>query len=87
MSAVLGAIVGAVVTAQKAFPFGQRSSFYRLLIGQTDNLMTRATQGLWNKKEVVDTLVKDGLCTTVAAWVEFANKRSDAKPVVVEPVA
>lgn len=56
ISAVLGAVVGAVVTAQKAFPFGQRSSFYRLLLGQTDNLATRGTQGLWSKREAVDAL-------------------------------
>lgn len=56
VSAILGAVVGAVITAQKAFPFGQRASFYRLLLGQTDNLSTRATEGLWNRKEVVDTL-------------------------------
>jgi hypothetical protein len=56
ISAVLGAIVGAVLTAQKAFPFGQRASFYRLLIGQSANLITRANQGLLDKKHTVDTL-------------------------------
>ncbi|HEY3458122.1 MAG TPA: hypothetical protein VGK64_26305, partial [Bryobacteraceae bacterium] len=50
VSAVLGAIVGAVVTAQKAFPFGQRSSFYRLLVGQADNLITRTRQNLLTTK-------------------------------------
>jgi hypothetical protein len=48
--------VAAVITAQKAFPFGQRASFYRLLIGQTDNIQTRASQGLWSKNQVVDAL-------------------------------
>jgi len=56
ISAVLGAIVGAVVTAQKAFPFGQRSSFYRLLVGQADNLITRTKQSLLTTKETVDLL-------------------------------
>jgi len=56
ISAVLGAIVGAVVTAQKAFPFGQRSSFYRLLVGQADNLITRTKQNLLTTKEAVDLL-------------------------------
>ncbi|HKW74280.1 MAG TPA: hypothetical protein VJN64_02035 [Terriglobales bacterium] len=56
ISAVLGAIVGAVVTAQKAFPFGQRSSFYRLLVGQADNLITRTRQSLLTTKEAVDLL-------------------------------
>ena len=56
VSAILGAIVGAVVTAQKAFPFGQRASFYRLLIGQSSNLITRASQGVIGKAEAVNTL-------------------------------
>lgn len=56
VSAVLGAIVGAVLTAQKAFPFGQRATFYRLLIGQSANLITRANEGLLDKKHTVDTL-------------------------------
>ena len=56
ISAVLGAVVGAVVTAQKAFPFGQRSSFYRLLVGQADNLITRTKQNLLTTKEAVDLL-------------------------------
>lgn len=56
ISAVLGAIVGAVVTAQKAFPFGQRANFYRLLIGQSSNLITRSSQGVIGKAEAVNTL-------------------------------
>ena len=56
VSAVLGAVVGAVVTAQKAFPFGQRAAFYRLLIGQAGNLSTRASQGSVSKSTVIDTL-------------------------------
>src|SRR5262249_41073405 len=56
VSAILGAIVAAVVTAQKAFPFGQRANFYRLLIGQSRNLITRASQGLLGKSDVVNTL-------------------------------
>jgi hypothetical protein len=55
-SAILGAVVGAVVTAQRAFPFGQRAGFYRLLIGQVRNLSTRATQGTLSKVEVINAL-------------------------------
>ena len=53
ISAVLGALVGAVLTAQKAFPFGQRSLFYRLLIGQISNLMTKTTLGFLTKEEAM----------------------------------
>lgn len=56
ISAILGAIVGAVVTAQKAFPFGQRASFYRLLIGQSSNLITRASQRAIGKTEALNAL-------------------------------
>ncbi len=56
ISALLGALVGAIVTAQKAFPFGQRAGFYRLLIGNAENLLTRATQGMWGKTDAVNPL-------------------------------
>ncbi len=56
ISAVLGAVVAAVLSAQKAFPFGQRVMFYRLLIGQSENLLTRIRQGLLTRKDAVDTL-------------------------------
>jgi hypothetical protein len=56
ISAVLGAIVGAVITAQKAFPFGSRAAFYRILIGQARNLLTRASQKVTDKNAVVNTL-------------------------------
>jgi hypothetical protein len=55
-SAILGAIVGAVVTAQKAFPFGSRAAFYRILIGQARNLLTRASQKIIDKNAAVNTL-------------------------------
>ena len=41
VSAILGAVVAAALSAQKAFPFGQRVMFYRLLVGQSENLLTR----------------------------------------------
>lgn len=56
ISALLGALIGATVTAQKAFPFGQRAMFYRLLIGQTDNLITTACHGLISTKDAIDRL-------------------------------
>jgi hypothetical protein len=56
VSAVLGAVVGALVTAQRAFPFGQRASFYRLLIGQSENLATRVRSNLLTTHQTVDAL-------------------------------
>lgn len=44
--AILGSLVAALVTAQRAFPFGPRAQFYRVLIGQTANLMTDLQAGL-----------------------------------------
>jgi hypothetical protein len=52
----LGAAMSAIVTAQKAFPFGQRAAFYRLLIGQAEILMTQHAQHLLTPKEAVDRL-------------------------------
>src|SRR5262245_21724937 len=43
---ILGALVSAVVTAQRAFPFGQRAMFYRVLIGQSANLLSDLRAGL-----------------------------------------
>jgi hypothetical protein len=56
ISAVLGAIVAAALSAQKAFPFGQRVMFYRLLLGQSENLLTRLRNGLLSQKDAVELL-------------------------------
>ena len=53
ISAILGAFVAAIVSAQKAFPFGQRTNFYRILIGQGANLETDVQQGLVSKQDAV----------------------------------
>jgi hypothetical protein len=56
VSAILGAFVAAIVSAQKAFPFGQRTSFYRILMGQSSNLETDVEQGLVSKQDAVTIL-------------------------------
>jgi len=56
VSAILGAVVAAALSAQKAFPFGQRVMFYRLLVGQSENLLTRLRAGLISQKDGVDLL-------------------------------
>jgi len=53
VSAILGAFVAAIVSAQKAFPFGQRTNFYRILMGQSSNLETDVEQGLVSKQDAV----------------------------------
>jgi hypothetical protein len=45
LTTVLGGLVAAIVTAQRAFPFGSRVQFYRVLVGQTENLMTDIRSG------------------------------------------
>ena len=37
--------MAAIVTAQRAFPFGSRVQFYRVLVGQTANLVTDVRTG------------------------------------------
>jgi hypothetical protein len=53
---ILGALVAAVVTTQRAFPFGQRAMFYRVLIGQSANLITELKAGLIAPKDSVAAL-------------------------------
>ncbi len=56
VSAVLGGIVGALVSAQRAFPFAQRANFYRNLVGQVQNLSTETSQALTSIKDSVKAL-------------------------------
>jgi hypothetical protein len=53
VAAILGAFVSAIVSAQRAFPFGPRANFYRMLIGQAENLCTQIEQGLLEKQAAV----------------------------------
>jgi len=53
VSAILGGIVAGTVAAQRAFPFGQRTLFYRNLLGLAENLKTDTTQGLLTTKDAV----------------------------------
>jgi hypothetical protein len=55
-SAVLGGVVGALVSAQRAFPFAQRANFYRNLVGQVQNLRTETRQALTSIKDSVKAL-------------------------------
>lgn len=45
LTTILGGLVAAIVTAQRAFPFGPRAQFYRVLVGQTANLLTDVRAG------------------------------------------
>jgi len=45
LTTILGGLVAAIVTAQRAFPFGPRGQFYRVLVGQTANLVTDIRSG------------------------------------------
>lgn len=53
VSAILGGIVAGTVAAQRAFPFAQRTLFYRNLLGLVENLKTDTTQGLVSTKDAV----------------------------------
>jgi hypothetical protein len=52
-SAILGGLVAAIVTAQRAFPFNQRALFYRNLVGQARNLGLSVRMGLMDCGEAV----------------------------------
>lgn len=56
LSTILGAIVTAILSAQRAFPFGQRAQFYRALSGQAANLQTDVTNNLTTAAVAATTL-------------------------------
>jgi hypothetical protein len=55
-AALLGGVMTALVSAQRAFPFNQRWQFYRLLNGQAENLLTDARQGAVTLPQAVTAL-------------------------------
>ena len=55
-SAMLGGVMTALVSAQRAFPFNQRWQFYRLLNSQAENLLTESKQGVITLQHAVTTL-------------------------------
>jgi hypothetical protein len=56
ISTILGGLVAAIVTAQRAFPFGQRAIFYRVLIGKVKNLQTDLSNGLVTAEATANSL-------------------------------
>jgi len=44
-AALLGGLITAIVSAQRAFPFAQRWQFYRILNSQAENLLTDVKNG------------------------------------------
>lgn len=55
-TALLGAVVTALVTAQRAFPFNQRWQFYRILSSQAQNLLTETKNGTVTLEQAIATL-------------------------------
>jgi hypothetical protein len=56
IAAILGGLTTAVVSAQRAFPFGQRWQFYRLLESQADNLLMEARAGTVTVDQLIATM-------------------------------
>jgi hypothetical protein len=56
MAAILGGLITAVVSAQRAFPFAQRWQFYRLLDSQAENLYMEAKAGVVTVQQIIDTM-------------------------------
>jgi len=56
LAALLGGLVTAVVSAQRAFPFNQRWQFYRVLDSQAENLLTEAKNGVVGLDQAIATL-------------------------------
>jgi hypothetical protein len=56
LASILGAFITAVVSVQRAFPFGQRAQFYRALMGQAANLRTDVNNNLTTEAVAANTL-------------------------------
>jgi hypothetical protein len=55
-AALLGGVMTAIVSAQRAFPFNQRWNFYRLLDSQAENLLTEAKNGVVTIEQTIATV-------------------------------
>ena|SRR5271166_2265895 len=55
-AALLGGLVTAIVSAQRAFPFHQRWQFYRLLDSQVQNLLMEAKNGVVTLDQTIGTM-------------------------------
>lgn len=55
-AAILGGLVAAIVSAQRAFPFNQRWQFYRVLESESSNLLTEAKNGILGLDQTVAAL-------------------------------
>src|SRR5262249_27529959 len=56
LGAIFGAIVTAIVSAQRAFPFTQRAQFYRSLVGQAENLKSSLEHNMITTSDSVKVL-------------------------------
>jgi hypothetical protein len=65
-AALLGGVMTAIVSAQRAFPFNQRWNFYRLLASQAENLLTEAKNGV--------VAIEQAIATMKALRLDFAQQ-------------
>src|SRR4051794_6441021 len=56
IAAVLGGVVTALVSAQRAFPFNQRWQFYRILHSQSENLLTEVNNLVITVEQAISAL-------------------------------
>jgi|SRR6516162_4944582 hypothetical protein len=56
LATILGGLVAAVVSAQRAFPVAQRVYFYRSMMSQSANLMTEINAGTVTLPHAIDVL-------------------------------
>jgi hypothetical protein len=52
-AALLGGLITAIISAQRAFPFGQRWQFYRLLNSQAENLLMEAKHNVIGREQAI----------------------------------
>lgn len=55
-AALLGGVMTAIISAQRAFPFNQRWQFYRTLDSQAENLLTEARNSVLTLEQAITTM-------------------------------
>ena len=76
LATILGGLVAATVSAQRAFPVAQRMYFYRSMVSQSENLITEINAGTITMQHAIDVLK--------ALRLDFASQLPRGSSTIVE---
>jgi hypothetical protein len=77
-AALLGGLITAIVSAQRAFPFSQRWQFYRSLNSQAENLLTDVKNSNITLDKAIATMktMRLDFAQQIPAWFQFQIRRA-----------